>query len=284
MSAPLTTTTLTRVGSRFLISAVARIYRPGCKADYALILEGRQGLGKSTALRVLFDGDDRGWFTDEIADIGSKDSAIQLRGAWIVELAELDAMKRADVSRLKAFISRTNDRYRPPYGRTVVDVPRQCVFAGSVNDDEYLRDSTGGRRFWPVKCADEKCDVRGLHQAREQIWAEAVARYRTPGTIWYLREEDLAAAAAEEQADRQQQHPWLERISAWLRDNPSTEDGVTVGTILSEALGKRTENWTDGDKVQVGKCMATLRALGWEKGQKRVEGSIDREYRYFKTP
>ena len=113
---------------------------------------------------------------DEIAELGSKDAAMQMAGIWCIELAELDAMRRAEVSRLKAFHTRTNDRYRPPYGRIVVDVPRQCVFAGTVNDSEYLRDPTGGRRFWPVKCGT--IDIRGLCQAREQLFAEAVSRYR----------------------------------------------------------------------------------------------------------
>ncbi|MBN9023006.1 MAG: toprim domain-containing protein, partial [Rhizobiales bacterium] len=147
-------------GSRWMISAVARIMRPGVKVDHMLILEGPQGAKKSTALKVLA-GDE--WFTDELAEIGSKDAAQQMRGIWIIEIAELDAIGRAEVSRIKAFLTRTVDRYRPPYERYVVEVPRQCVFAGSVNPDTYLRDETGNRRFWPVRCGN--IDLEALRRA-----------------------------------------------------------------------------------------------------------------------
>jgi predicted P-loop ATPase len=111
-----------------------------------LILESDQGLMKSTALKVLAEP----WFADEIADLGSKDAAMQTRGVWVIEIAELDSMSRADVSKIKGFISRTTDRFRPPYGKRLIESPRQCVFAGSVNHYAYPRDETGGRRLWPV--------------------------------------------------------------------------------------------------------------------------------------
>lgn len=136
------------VGPKWLIGAVARILRPGCKNDTCLVLEGPQGILKSTVLRVLGEP----WFTDEIADLGTKDAALQVRGIWIIELAELDAMGRPEASRTKAFMSRSIDRYRPPYGRHTIEVPRESVFAGTVNHDGYLKDETGGRRFWPILC------------------------------------------------------------------------------------------------------------------------------------
>ena len=117
------------VGARWLISAVARIYRPGVKADCCLILEGPQGIKKSTALKTLAGA----YFTDELADLGSKDSALQTRGVWIIELSELDTLSRSEVGRIKAFMSRTTDRFRPPYGKRLIESPRQCVFAGTVN-------------------------------------------------------------------------------------------------------------------------------------------------------
>ena len=155
------------VGAKWMISAVARIFKPGCKADCALILEGLQGLGKSTAARVIADP----WFSDEIAEFGSKDAAMQLSGVWVIELAELDSMNRAGVDVVKSFISRSNDRFRPPYGRRVTEVRRQCVFVGTVNGNDYLKDETGGRRFWPVQC--ESIDIDALRRNRTQLWAEA---------------------------------------------------------------------------------------------------------------
>ena len=137
------------VGRKWMVQAVARVYRPGCKADHALILEGPQGAFKSTACTVIAMSPD--WFADEIADLGSKDSAQDLRGKWIIEIGELSAMRRSEVERVKAFISRCIDHYRPSYGRRSQDFPRSCCFIGTTNADAYLADETGGRRFWPVK-------------------------------------------------------------------------------------------------------------------------------------
>jgi putative DNA primase/helicase len=260
------------VAARYLISAVARVFQPGCKADCALILEGDQGIGKSTMLRVLFDP----WFTDEIADLGSKDSAMQLAGVWCIEMAELDALRGAEVSRIKAFLSRTNDRYRPPYGKRVIDVARQCVFAGSVNEAEYLRDATGGRRFWPVRCS--KADWAGVHAVREQLWAEAVVRYRGRER-WHLYEKELVDEAAEEQAARQSRHPWTEPIGSWLNLKGNEKlvwEGVTTGQVLRDGLMKNQDTWTEGDATAVGRC---LRQLGWLPQQVRIGKERERRYK-----
>ena len=109
------------------------------------------------------------YFTDELADLGSKDAAMQTRGVWIFELSELDSLSHAEVARIKAFISRTTDRFRPPYGMRLVESPPQCVFAGTVNHSTYLRDETGGRRFWPVVCG--RIDVDALARDRDQLVA-----------------------------------------------------------------------------------------------------------------
>jgi Virulence-associated protein E/Domain of unknown function (DUF3854) len=183
------------VGSRWLISAVARIFQPGAKADCCLILEGQQGIRKSTALRTVAGEH----FTDELADLGSKDAAMQTRGVWIIELSELDSLSHAEVARIKAFMSRTTDRFRPPYGMRLVESPRQCVFAGTVNHGTYLRDETGGRRFWPVLCG--RIDVDALAGDRDRLWAEAKARFDS-GSVWWLDTPDLVQLARDQQEAR----------------------------------------------------------------------------------
>ncbi len=252
------------IGARWLMSAVARIYKPGCKADCALILEGDQGLMKSTALKTLAEP----WFTDEIAELGSKDAAMQTRGVWIIEIAELDSMSRADVSKIKGFISRTTDRFRPPYGKRLIESLRQCVFAGSVNHSTYLRDDTGGRRFWPVACT--RILIDDLARDRDQLWAEAVARYRA-GERWWLDTTELTLVAEQEQADRYEGDAWEGPIATWIvgRDSVSVED------ILSGCLDKAKGTWTQFDKTRVARC---LRALGWDRYKAGPRRS--REWRY----
>ena len=253
------------VSARWIIGAVARVNRPGCKADCALILEGKQGLGKSSALKALAHP----WFTDEVADLGTKDAAMQLAGVWVLELAELDSMARGDVSRIKAFMSRTTDRYRPPYERRIVEQPRQCVFAGTVNHNEYLRDETGGRRFWPIACTH--VEVGGLTAVRDQLWAEARDRYQADET-WWLDNGTLNAAATIEQRQRYQPDAWSKPIESHIANLAS----ISVGEILAEVLHLAVGEWSQIDMNRVSRC---LRSLGWERRQMRV--GREREWRYL---
>jgi predicted P-loop ATPase len=270
--------------------------RPGAKVDHMLILEGPQGARKSTALKVLAG---EAWFTDELAEIGSKDAAQQMRGVWVIEIAELDAIGRAEVSRIKAFLTRTVDRYRPPYGRYVIDVPRQCVFAGSVNPDTYLRDETGNRRFWPIRCGT--IDLDALRRDRDQLWAEAIARYRQ-GAIWWLDDPALIQAAGEAQQERLQPDAWGPLIERWLtherrrtnygtagfddwrdeeveRATPLTD--ITVGEVLQHAIGIEPARWDRQDQMRV---TAYLQANGWTRRQKRLGPGRNspREWRYYR--
>lgn len=284
------------VGALWLISAIARIFRPGVKADHMLILEGPQGARKSTALKVLAGEE---WFTDELPELGSKDAAIHMQGIWIVEIAELDAIGRAEVSRIKAFLTRTTDRFRPPYGRYTVEVPRQCVFAGTVNPDTYLRDETGNRRFWPLRCGT--IDIAALARDRDQLWAEAVHRFRE-GAIWWIDDAALLAEAREEQDRRYQSDAWDDLIEHWLTHEIRTvSDGfpdygnsrtesvarakpqadVSVGEILEDAIGLEPGRWTRGDQMRVS---AYLKANGWERYRRRDDGgrAAGREWRYRK--
>lgn len=185
------------VGRRFLISAVARIMRPGCQADHTMVLEGEQGIRKSSAVKVLAVRDE--WFVDRLPELGSADAAAQLAGHWIVELAELASIRSAaSVEGVKAYLTRREDVYRPPYGRRPVTCARQCVFFGSTNESHYLRDPTGNRRFWPVKCT--KVDLASLERDRDQLWAEAMMLFNE-GEQWHLTAEE-AALASGEQSDR----------------------------------------------------------------------------------
>lgn len=262
------------VGARWLISAVARIYQPGCKADCAMILEGVQGLKKSTALKTLAGAE---WFTDEIADLGSKDAAMQSHGVWIIEIGELDSMSRPEVGKVKAFMSRAVDRYRPPYGKNLVTAGRSCVFAGSVNLREYLRDETGARRFWPVACWDApEIDIEALERNRDQLWAEARDRYRE-GSPWWLESPDLVRLAEAEQQARYEEDAWQDRIEEFLVGRSD----VSISQILEMCLEKKPRDWTQIDRNRVGRC---LRALGWVRYHGKDQ-SGSRQWRYaVKTP
>ena len=193
----------------------ARAFEPGCKADHALILEGRQGAGKSTACSILALRAE--WFTDEIADLGSKDSAQDLPGKWIIELGELSAMGKSAVERIKGFIARSSDHYRPSYGRNSQDFPRGCIFIGSTNATS-TSDTTGNRRWWPVTVGDIKLDA--LRQDVPQLWAEAVAAYKA-GEEWWL-DVDGEARAAEQQEQRAEVDPWEELVLARPRRSTSS--------------------------------------------------------------
>lgn len=251
------------IGAKFLIAAVARIYRPGCKVDTLLVFEGAQGIGKSTTASVLAGE----WFTDELPDLRSKDAALQLSGAWIIEISELDAINRSELSTVKKFLSRQTDRYRPPYGRITVDVPRQCVFIGTSNESQYLKDSTGNRRFWPVRCS--RVNVEALRRDRDQLWAEAVQRYKQ-GETWWLTAEQERNLAIPAQDERKESDPWAQIISKWLTEQQVTE--TTTAKVARDALFLSSEKQTTGNSRRIANC---LRELGWNDDgtKKRFEGS-----------
>lgn len=250
------------VGAAWLVSVVARIYRPGCKADAVLLLEGAQGVGKSTALRTLA-GSEVG-FTDEVDSVGSKDAGMQIQGVGIIELSELDALSRAETARTKAWISRTDDRFRVPYGRTVQTFPRQCVFAGTTNHEDPLRDETGNRRFWPVHVRRVLLDL--VARDRLQLWAEAVARFRD-GSPWWL-DRDAEALAADEQEARRETNAWEEVLARELVGRGYDDDGLELSEILRVAFPNSTpEKWTKAMQMDIAR---SLRSIGWAKRRCRV--------------
>lgn len=185
------------VTRKAFVAAVARAMRPGTKFDQMVILSGPQGLGKST----LLDKMSRGWFNDSIRTFEGKEASELLQGVWIVEVAELDAFRRTDVSRIKQFISQRADRFRAAYGRHVKEMPRCCVFFGTTNSDEYLTDRTGNRRFWPVNVGEAPARLsvwQDLPENLDQLWAEAVVRWRWGEPLYITGELEEAAKAQQE--------------------------------------------------------------------------------------
>jgi putative DNA primase/helicase len=251
------------MGVRWLLGAVRRAFEPGCQMDAAIILEGPQGRGKSSALRIL----SLGFFTDELSDVGSKDASMQLHGCWIVEIAELDAISRADAAKVKAFLTRRVDRFRAPYGRHVAEHPRQCVFAGSVNHNDYLRDETGGRRFWPIACG--RIDLEALKRDVEQLWAESVQRYRN-GECTYIDDVAIAAEVAAHTSERYQGDAWQDVVLAYAQ----VRESVSIQECL-EHVGVERGHWSQQDSNRIAKI---LKAQGYVRRQMTIGGK--KSWRY----
>lgn len=242
-----------KVGKRWLISAVARVMRPGCKADSVMILEGMQGEGKSTAMGVL-GGE---WFMDTPFALGDKDSFQAIRGKWIVELGELDSFNKAESTKAKQFFSASTDTYRESYGRRTNDVPRQCVFVGTTNQEEYLKDATGNRRYWPVFC--NKVELDKLREIRDQLWAEAVFCFNA-GDIWWVTK-DESWMFVEAQDERFVVDEWEGLILNWLEESQIGET-ATGNEILTQALKLDFGHWGKPEQMRVG---AIMHRLGWRK-------------------
>lgn len=241
------------IGRLFLISMVARIFDPGCQVDHMIVLEGPQGILKSSACRVL-GGE---WFSDNLPEItATREVAQHLRGKWLIEVAEMHAMSRTETTLLKSFISRTVERYLPRYGRLEVNEARQCVFIGTTNQDVYLRDPTGGRRFWPVKTAiTGPIDLDRLAEERDQLFAEAVAAYRL-GDQWWPDQQFENELIKPEQAERYVGDIWEEKIGNYLEHRSRT----TINELLSDVLG-----FSDKDlrHEHANRIAAILKTLGW---------------------
>jgi 5S rRNA maturation endonuclease (ribonuclease M5) len=245
----------TAVGQMFLVAMVARIFEPGCKADYMLVLEGPQGVLKSMACRALF-GDE--YFSDNLPEItAGKDVSVHLRGKWGVEIAELHAFNRAESTLLKQFVSRQYERYRPPYGHMEVDEPRQCVFIGTTNKDTYLRDETGSRRFWPVITGEIHIDK--LRANRDQLLAEAVTRYHD-GATWWPDPTFEHDTITPEQDRRFDQDAWLPKIFYFLTLLPKYH--TTVSSVGSGALSLATGYLDRGIQGRIAAC---LKILKWKQ-------------------
>jgi predicted P-loop ATPase len=235
----------------FLISMVARIYQPGCKADHMLVLEHGQGELKSTACRVIASDE---YFSDSLPDISQgKEVSQHLRGKWVVEISEMHAFNKAEATALKAFLTRTHERYRPPYASKEVDEPRQCVFIGTSNKEAYLRDETGGRRFWPIKCGN--IDIEALREDRNMLLAEAKLAYDAGEPWWPDRDFEREYVLPQQEA-RFEFDEWFDAVRVWL-------ETLTKTSIPAVAIGALNIPIERLDVGQQRRIAAIMRKLGW---------------------
>lgn len=256
------------VGRKLLLAAARRAREPGCKFDLVPILEGAQGSGKTSALRILGGA----WHSDaELGSVEKKDAPIVLQGVWIMELGELSAMNKSGVDHLKAFVSRTDDRYRPPFERLAKTFPRRCVFVGTTNSCAYLRDLTGNRRFLPVRTG--KIDLAGLRLDRDQLWAEAVAMEKAgeplelPRGLWKL--------ASDHQAERTVEDPWTIKIREHLAEH-SAITRISSTELLDHVLGVPSGRQ---NQLEAKRLRQAMELIGWAyRRAVRIEDNVTTGY------
>jgi predicted P-loop ATPase len=266
------------VGICWMIAAVARTFDPGCKVDTAMVLWGRQqGKKKSSALRAL--AGDPEFFSDQPGDnLKDKDSKIALQGPWIVEHAELDGMTRSEVASVRVYFSIQEAIFRAPYGRSLGVYPRRVVFCGTVNEETFLSDAYGARRFWTVAVGD--IDLDAIKRDRDQLWAEAVHRYRA-GEQWWLSDE-MERISADVQERHYQEDAWEEIVASHLDDSKvdylkrgelgfdknGVREYVTM-TELFRVLDIPTDRRNTSASMRIGKILVRL---GWERHRRRLSG------------
>jgi predicted P-loop ATPase len=257
------------VGVAFFLSAIARAREPGSKVDLMLVLEGAQGARK-TSLLIALAGPE--FYAEAMESPAQKDFYQSLQGRWIIEIAEMQSFTKAEVSKVKQAITARWDYYRPSYGRTARNFPRQCIFVGTTNEDDYLRDPTGARRFMPVRVTD--INLEAITDLREQLWAEADVRWRA-GEKWW----ELPAQAREEQDRRYQVDSWTEPVMRWLSgQDADTHYPMGVATEIQQTT--TTEVLQRAVRLEVGKhgkpeqqrIGGIMLKLGWSRVQRRING------------
>jgi predicted P-loop ATPase len=245
---------------RFLVGAVARVMKPGCKLDSALFLQGDQGTFKSTFFKTLASEE---WFDDSMGAASDKDERLKLHSVWIVEWAELETMfKRKDISAVKSFLTTTKDLIRPPYGRDTKEFKRQCVIVGTTNEDVFLKDPTGSRRFWVIP-VQKQIPIDQLAQERDRIWAAAYALYKA-GEQWHLTYEEAQQQAILNEYF-QEVDPWQEAVWDYIQDRMR----ASTREILEMCIKKELR---DTDKKDQMRIAAILQTLGWERSGQGKDG------------
>jgi len=257
------------VGQKVLLAALSRLYVPGTKFDYVLVIEGKQGIGKSTLVSTL----GKYWYGDIIIDPTNKDTVDALRGKWIIEISEMECAKR-EVTALKRFISCVSDRVRPAYARNTEDFPRQCVFVGTINPEigrGYLKDPTGNRRYWPVYV--ESVDFVRFREEIDQIWAEAYQVYKSGKFSLYLDTKELQDYANQQVDERFEADPLEEIIENYLSETKL--DKITTRQIMTDCLLLPISKL---DKLFQGRIACAMNRIGYENKLVRVEGKVSRCY------
>jgi putative DNA primase/helicase len=263
----------TRCASRnFWISMVARVHRPGCQVDNMIVLEGPQGIRKSSSMRVIGGS----YYAEQNENVAHKDFFQNLQGKLLIEISEMDSFSRSEVARVKQVITTTSDRYRESYGRNAADHPRQCIFVGTTNRDDWNRDETGARRFWPIVCSD--IDLDGIAANRDQLFAEAVFRFKSGETWW-----EMPADETRNQQDSRYVAPaWADPITRyienerfrigehweWTRRAENLTE-LAVAEVLEHALEIPRGQWNKASEMRVAEA---LRHLGWMKKDVKRNG------------
>jgi putative DNA primase/helicase len=250
------------VSKNWWLTIVARIYRPGSKVDNMLILEGGQGVMKSSVFEIVGGA----WYTSAGSEISDKQFIVDIQGKMIVELAELDNFLRSDPATVKRVLSTAVDRHCFKWEVYAKDLPRKCVFVGTTNDDTYLKDPTGARRFWPIEVKIEEVDKQKLTENRDQLFAEAVARFKKGETWWELPIDE----ALEQQEMRREKDVWEDEIRTFLigKMDATTKE-------ISKHLGIELRHVDTKTERRIGRCMRTL---GWRSMTIRKHGYILRAY------
>lgn len=265
---------LRQVGVKWMVAAIARVFDSGCKFDHIPIFEGPQNAGKSLMLKELATIHNVAYFDDSIrvSDLGDPKVVPKLQGVLIVEIQEMSGFRRKDVDELKQAITTTHDRIVKKYQNEATKYPRQFVFAGTINPvDGYLHDPTGNRRFWPIRVGN-KIDLEALKRDKEQLWAEAVVRYKA-GEKLYL-EGDVYLKAQEEQRKRAIIHPWMPDIESLVNG----KDVVLVTDIWERVGFTDKSRRTEQAQTAISKIMT---ALGYAQSRRRVAGT-KKEYCWVK--